>query len=91
MLARQSEKMDQLRAKRATLDARIEKLQARETAEVRKARTRALILLGAAFEAAMNKSPEAAAVIRQVVSEQLSARHQKLVLQYLCFETALTT
>jgi hypothetical protein len=84
MTANQNAKIEQLRNKRAALDARIEKLIARESAAHRKQRTRALVLIGAALESEIKADLDALSTVRQVVSERLtSPRDRQAALAYL--------
>lgn len=77
-------RIDTLVQRRRQLDAKIEKLLARQKAATRKQRTRALILLGAAIEAELKASPESLSTVMQVVSERLSAlRDREAVLAHL--------
>lgn len=76
--------IEALKAKRAALDARIEKLVARESATRRKERTRALVLIGAAIEAEIKADPTGTSAIQQVINERLTTpRDRDAALAYL--------
>jgi len=79
----QAERIEQLRNRRAALDARIDKLIARQSATLRKQRTRALVLIGAAIEAEIKAAPDSLSTIRQVVSERLTPRDRDAALAHL--------
>lgn len=76
-------RIEALMARRAELDARIQRLQSRDVAAERKARSRALLLLGTALEKQMGKEPATAGAIRQIVAARLAQRDQETVLNYL--------
>lgn len=69
--------------KRAALEARIQRLQNLDTEAERKARSRALLLLGTALEKQMKKEPGTAGAIRQIITSCLVPRDQETVLNYL--------
>lgn len=80
----QTTKLEKLQTKRAEIDARIEKLVSQSNAQRRKARTRALVLIGAAMEAELKAAPDALNTIRQIVSDRLTtSRDRTDVLIYL--------
>ncbi len=76
-------RIEALMTRRAELDARIQRLQSRDVAAERKARSRALLLLGTALEKQMGKEPATAGAIRQIVAARLAQRDQETVLNYL--------
>ena len=76
-------KIESLLAKRAALDARIERLKQRSTADDRKARSRALPLLGVAMEKQIQANPGIAHRIRQMIASNLKDREQAVVTSYL--------
>ena len=76
-------RIEALMARRAELDARIQRLQSRDVAAERKARSRALLLLGTALEKQMGKEPATAGAIRQIVAARLAQLDQETVLNYL--------
>lgn len=76
-------KIESLLAKRAALDARIERLKQRSTADDRKARSRALLLLGVATEKQIHAHPGAVHMVRQMIASHLKDREQAVVTSYL--------
>lgn len=76
-------KIEVLMTRRAELDARIQRLQNRDAEAERKARSRALLLLGTALEKQMKKEPGTAGAIRQIITTCLLPRDQEMVLNYL--------
>jgi histidinol-phosphate/aromatic aminotransferase/cobyric acid decarboxylase-like protein len=76
-------KMESLLAKRAALDARIDRLKQRVTATDRKARGRALLLLGVAFEKQIQAQPGSAHIVRRIILAHLKEREQIAVISYL--------
>lgn len=73
----QAKKIEQLRDRRAALDARIQKLIAREGVTIRKRRTRALVLIGAAIESEIKTTPDSLNTIRQVIRERLTSKRDR--------------
>lgn len=76
-------KIEVLMTRRAELDARIQRLQSRDAEAERKARSRALLLLGTALEKQMGKEPATAGAIRQIIAGCLMPRDQETVINYL--------
>lgn len=79
----QESKIESLLAKRAALDARIERIKQRSTAQDRKTRSRALLLLGVAMEKQMQAQPGSAHMVRQIIQTHLKEREQVAVAGYL--------
>lgn len=76
-------RIEALMARRAELDAKIQRLQNRDAEAERKARSRALLLLGTALEKQMKKEPATAGAVRQIIAGCLMPRDQETVLNYL--------
>lgn len=76
-------KIESLLAKRAALDARIDRLKQRNTAENRKTRSRALLLLGVALEKQLQAQPGSAHMVRQIILAHLKDRERASVTSYL--------
>lgn len=76
-------KIESLLAKRAALDARIERLKQRTTVADRKVRGRALLLLGVALEKQMQAQPSSAHMVRQIILAHLKDREKAAVTNYL--------
>lgn len=76
-------KIESLLAKRAALDARIGRIKQRSTAQDRKMRIRALLLLGVALEKQMQAQPGSAHMVRKIVLAHLKDREQAAVTNYL--------
>lgn len=78
-----SEKISVLLAKKAKLEARIQRLKSVNVAAERKARNRALLLLGVAMEKHLRKQPGFAQHVRQLVGQHLEEREQEAVFDFL--------
>jgi hypothetical protein len=83
-------KIESLLAKRAALDARIDRLKQRNTAEDRKMRSRALLLLGVALEKQLQVQPGSEHMVRDIILTHLKGRERIAVAGYL-FPDALST
>ena len=83
MTAAKQDRISALLAKRAALDARIDRLKSRDAAAERKARSRALLLLGVTLEKQLKKSPDETGAIEELISEHLQPREQAAVRTYL--------
>lgn len=83
MATNNDERLASLLAKRAALEARIQRLKERGAATERKARSRALLLLGVMLEKQLQKAPAESTVIREMIREHLLPREQAVVNQYL--------
>ncbi|QDQ73125.1 hypothetical protein FNZ56_04165 [Pseudoluteimonas lycopersici] len=80
-------RIDALVQKRQMLDARIDRLKQREAASDRKARSRALLLLGVAVEKQIRQQPDSIESVRRLISQNLLPREQAAVLAFLSAST----
>ncbi|PNS09826.1 hypothetical protein [Solilutibacter silvestris] len=82
----ENERIAALISRKEALEARIQRLKARDANVDRKARSRALLLLGVAVEKHLQAQPAAMGLIRQMLLQHLKGREQAAVASYL-FET----
>lgn len=83
MATTSSEKISALLAKKAALEARIQRMKSRDAAVERKVRSHALRLLGIAIHKQMQKHPAFANPVRQLIVEHLLQRDQEAVIDFL--------
>lgn len=84
MVAKNSDRLASLMAKREALDARIQRLKKRGTASDRKSRSRALLLMGVALEDAMKRHQVSTDLVRQLATRHLSKpTEREAVFRYL--------
>lgn len=77
-----SERIETLKAKQAQIAAQIAKLQARESAQARKDRTKILILLGTALEKHL-RSGDQDQQLRKLILGNLSGKDSERVVTYI--------
>ncbi|HEL4185790.1 TPA: plasmid mobilization protein [Stenotrophomonas maltophilia] len=85
-----SDRIETLKAKQAQIAAQIAKLQARESAQARKDRTKALILLGTAVEKQL-KLDDQDHQLRAIVLSNLTGRDAERALAYIEGLSSATT
>lgn len=76
-------KLEALRQKAAALTARIQAAEARETAQHRARRTRALILIGTAFVTQLKAEPDDLETTKSILRTRLNERDATAAIQWL--------
>jgi hypothetical protein len=82
-IPKSSNRIESLLAKRASLDARIDRLKQRTTAEDRRKRSRTLLLLGVALEKQLQAQPGSEHMVREIILTHLKERERLAVADYL--------
>ena len=78
-----TEKISELLAKKAALEARIKRLKNRESSAERKARNHAMLLLGVVVEKQLKQEPDSAVSVRNWIAQHLQPRDREALISYL--------
>lgn len=88
MKATPTDRIESLKARRAAIDARIQRLESRDALAIRKLRSRALLLLGVAMEKHVKEVPTALGQVHRIVDTHLLDRERKAVREYFGWENS---